>query len=371
MLIATGLYPPDIGGPATYTKFLEKHLPRFDIVFEVLPYRVVRLYPKVIRHFMYFLKLVWRARQVDVIYALDTVSVGLPVRLASFVTRTPYLLRVPGDYAWEQGSQRYGITESLDSYLLNTRQPVQVRILARIQKWAAEGALHIIVPSDYMKGVVALWGISGKKITRVYTELKEIMVTETKELLREEFQYSGYVVSTSARLVPWKGMSCLISAVHTLQKEGLPISLEIIGDGTLRASLEAEVKAIDAHDYIHFLGAVSHHDVGRRVRSADAFVLNTSYEGLSHQLLEVMSLGTPIITTSVGGNVELITDKKTGLFVTYNNQQEIVDALRRLYQDRELREYLAEEAMKSVQPFHEDVVIEDFIAVLRSVLTFS
>lgn len=371
MLIATGLYPPDIGGPATYTKFLEKHLPQFGIDVEVLPYRVVRLYPKMIRHTMYFLKLVVHARQADVIYALDTVSVGFPVLLASFVTRTPYLLRVPGDYAWEQGSQRYGITETLDSYLSNGHQPFQVRILARIQTWVAEGAHHIIVPSDYMKRVVTTWGISDRKITRVYTELKEIVVHETKAQLRKEFHYSGYVVTTSARLVPWKGVSCLIRAVHTLQKEGLPISLEIIGDGTLREPLEAEVSAIDAHDFIHFLGAVSHQEVGRRVKSADAFVLNTSYEGLSHQLLEVMSLGTPIITTPVGGNRELIIDKKTGIFVSYNNHQEIVDALRMFYQDRVLGETLATQAMKSVQQFHEDVIVEDFITILRSVFTFS
>jgi len=112
LLIATGLYAPEIGGPATYTAFLEKHLLRYGVAYEVLPFSVVRKYPKVIRHFAYLIKLLLRSRGTTALYALDTVSVGLPVCIASFLTRKPYLLRVPGDYAWEQGQQRYGSIRS-------------------------------------------------------------------------------------------------------------------------------------------------------------------------------------------------------------------------------------------------------------------
>jgi hypothetical protein len=57
LLIATGLYAPEIGGPATYTAFLEKHLSRQGVAYEVLPYSVVRGYPKIIRHGAYLIKL--------------------------------------------------------------------------------------------------------------------------------------------------------------------------------------------------------------------------------------------------------------------------------------------------------------------------
>lgn len=366
ILIATGLYPPDIGGPATYTVFLEKCLPRFGISYEVLPYRTVRRYPKIIRHLVYFLTLVRRARGVDVLYALDTVSVGLPVLLASVVTRTPYLLRVPGDYAWEQGSQRYGITETLDEYLVHNSRAFQVRVLAWIQASVARHAYHIIVPSDYMKGVVSQWGISTQKITRVYTELKEISIDDSKEVLRDVFEYKGFVILTAGRLVPWKGIDGVIRVTHALRNKELPVSLEIIGDGILRNSLETLVDSLDARAYIHFLGAISHHEVGRRVKSADVFVLNTSYEGLSHHLIEAMSLETPIVTTPVGGNRELIDDMETGIFVPYRDEGALTQAIQHLINDKTLGQTLSRNAKKKVAVFHEDVVVQEFVTLLRT-----
>src|SRR3989338_3118004 len=110
VLIATGLYPPDIGGPATYTRFLERHLPKHGIGLDVAAFTVVRKYPKVIRHIIYFFTLMRKGRHADIIYALDTISVGVPALVASYLLGKTLYLRVPGDYAWEQGQQRFGIT---------------------------------------------------------------------------------------------------------------------------------------------------------------------------------------------------------------------------------------------------------------------
>lgn len=364
ILIATGLYPPDIGGPATYSVFLEKHLPKAGHSFVTVPYRVVRKYPKVIRHFMYILELLRARKGCDIIYALDTISVGLPAMIVSILTRIPLYLRVPGDYAWEQGQQRFGVTDILDVYLTHKSHSIFVRILAWLQYCVATHATQIVVPSEYMKRVVASWGIHPGKITRVYTELKEIFVTETREALRTEFGYEEFVVSTAGRLVPWKGMAKLIDGIHLLQSRKIPVRLEIIGDGSCRAELEKQVQELGASQYIHFLGAVSHQEVGRRVKAADVFALNTSYEGLSHHLVEAMSLGVPIVTTPVGGNVELITTEVEGILVPFNDIEKMTEALMRIHDDRALREKLVLGARKKVALFHEDVVVQDFFKLL-------
>ena len=78
VLIATGLYPPEIGGPATYTKLLETRLPEYGFEISVLPFSSVRHLPKIIRHAAYFLKCLSRARAADIVFAQDPVSVGLP-----------------------------------------------------------------------------------------------------------------------------------------------------------------------------------------------------------------------------------------------------------------------------------------------------
>src|SRR3989338_10337762 len=78
ILIATGVSPPESGGPATYAKLLEERLPSLGFTVSVLPFRAVRHLPKIIRHAAYFWKCLRMARSADMVYALDTVSVGLP-----------------------------------------------------------------------------------------------------------------------------------------------------------------------------------------------------------------------------------------------------------------------------------------------------
>ena len=361
LLIATGLYPPDIGGPATYTVFLEKHLPQFGIDYTVLPYSTVRMFPKFIRHFVYMVKLIRASRCCDLIYALDTISVGVPALLASIITRKKLYLRVPGDYAWEQGQQRYGITETLDEFLVSKNHPWSVAVLSWLQGIVARHAHRVIVPSDYMKTVVAKWGVETERVTRVYSALKCISVPETKEALRATLGYRDFVVVTAARLVPWKGVRMLIDVVYALRKRGTPVSLEIIGDGVCRAEFEEHTRSIGAIPYVHFVGSIDRDELGRRIKAADAFVLNTSYEGLSHQLIEVMSIGTPIVTTAVGGNPELITDGETGLLTAYNDAPLLTAAIENIMRDRTRALERSNRAGERVLLFHEDVVIREIV----------
>lgn len=367
VLIATGLYPPQIGGPATYTVFLEKHLPLHGITPVVLPYGRVHRYPKILRHFLFTLMIIMKARKVDVLYALDTVSVGLPVRIASLLTRTPYMLRVPGDYAWEQGQQRYGVKETLDVYLLHRPHHPMVRLMAAIQRHVAVHATHVIVPSEYLKGVVVGWGVSSERVTRVYSALKEIVVADSKEVLRQKYGYSSWTITTAGRLVPWKGMHAVIRVIKRLKNEGISAHLEIIGDGVSRNELEGLVGDLELSDSVIFRGAVSRDELAERIKASDAFVLNTSYEGLSHQLIEVMYLGVPIVTTHVGGNPELITHEKTGLLVAYNDEEALYAALMRYHTQGALSEGVAREAKRRVQAFHEDAVVTEFITCMKKI----
>ena len=366
ILIATGLYTPDIGGPATYTRFLERVLPPRGFSLRVVSFSDVRHLPKIIRHLAYVWKLLRAGWGVDVIYALDTVSVGMPATIVSIILGKSLYVRVPGDYAWEQGQQRFGVRENLDEYLHTKKRPLPVRILAWLQYRVARRAQKIIVPSEYMKRVVAGWGIDGEKITRVYSALKVIAVPASREALRSQLGYTDFVIVTAARLVPWKGVAALIDAVAQLRSDGQAVSLSIIGDGTLRDALEAHAEKKGVRAQVRFYGTLERRVLGEHLKAADAFVLNTSYEGLSHQLLEVMHIGTPIITTPVGGNVELITHDHEGLLVSYNDTLKLVDALLTLIREPHTRERLVAEARARVELFHEDRVVEDFVRVVHT-----
>jgi glycosyltransferase involved in cell wall biosynthesis len=361
VLIATPLYPPDIGGPATYTKFLERHLPLQGINFDVVSFHTVRAYPKIARHVLYTIQLLIKGWNADIVYALDPVSVGVPSWMVSFILRKKLYLRVPGDYAWEQGQQRFGITDTLDGYRQKNKKPIMVKFLAGIQSCVARHATRVIVPSDYMKEVVTEWGVDVQRITRIYSALNPVVLQETKQTLREKFGYAGFVVTTSARLVPWKGIEGLIMAMIRLHKSGIEVSLEVIGDGTLRAHLESVVAQEKADAYIHIRGKVGREELVERIAASDAFVLNTSYEGLSHQLLEVMDIGVPIVTTSVGGNKELITHEAEGLIVPFNDVRAISEAITSIRVDGASATERVQCAHQKVRSFREDKIIPEIV----------
>src|SRR3990167_7909869 len=103
IVIATPLYPPEIGGPATYAKLLFEGLPEKGIEVELVKFSDVRHLPKIIRHIAYFLRVLKAARNANVVLALDPVSVGLPAMKAAQKARKPFVVKIVGDYAWEQG----------------------------------------------------------------------------------------------------------------------------------------------------------------------------------------------------------------------------------------------------------------------------
>jgi glycosyltransferase involved in cell wall biosynthesis len=370
ILVAAGLYPPDIGGPATYAQMIEERLPTRQINVEVLAFGRVRHLPKIFRHLAYARQLYKQADSCDLIYALDAVSVGLPALLVAKLKNKPLLIRLGGDYAWEQGSQRFGLKVNLDEYTKNRSvASLPVKFLAFIQDFVVSRATKVIVPSEYLKKIVATWrGVKVEHLTVIYSALFPLKVTDTKDDLRAQLNYKGLVIVSAGRLVPWKGFSMLLEVVAQLAKDIPAITLVIAGDGPQRANLEKLTTHLGINDKVRFVGTLSKEALGASIKAADIFILNTSYEGLSHQLLEVMDLNVPIITTAVGGNIELIKDGHTGLLVSFNNKDQLEEAILKLAHNPELATNLADQAKNKVTDFLPDKVMVKLVDGINDVL---
>ena len=89
IVIATGLFPPDVGGPAQYAKHLFDEFEKQGHRVKVLSYAHEHSLPQGIRHVFYLIRLFSVLRGVDVIFALDTFSVGLPAVIAGFFSGKP------------------------------------------------------------------------------------------------------------------------------------------------------------------------------------------------------------------------------------------------------------------------------------------
>jgi len=363
ILIATGIYPPDIGGPATYSKLLSDELPKRGFEVSVLSFGSVRHLPKLVRHLVYFWRLYRLAPKFDLIYAQDPISVGLPVSWASRLSGRPYFLKIVGDYAWEQGRQRFGVTDSLDQFVHTRNYFWPVRILKSIETQVACRAAKIIVPSNYLKKIIEAWGVPSEKITVIYNAF-DIPPEIDQTTVKGKLEVPGKLLLSIGRLVPWKGFSLLVEILPALLARYPDLQLVIIGSGPDLSRLEALAKERGVSKQVRFTGQLSRAELFHWLRLAKIFLLNTSYEGFSHQLLEVMAVGTPIITTPVGGNPELIENGKTGLLVECDNHINWLKAVETLLDKPSLGLELANNGKKMINQFQTEVMLEKLVKIL-------
>src|SRR5436190_23531869 len=128
----------------------------------------------------------------------------------------------------------------------------------------------------------------------------------------------------------WKRVDGIIEALRGLPSD---VNLLVAGDGDMQAEWSALADRLGLAQRVQFLGNVPHARIPLYIRAADVFVLNSEYEGLSHTLLEVMNLGTPIVASNVCGNPEVIEDGVNGLTVDPRRPETLRAAVERLLAD--------------------------------------
>lgn len=365
VVIATPLYPPESGGPATYAKLLAEGLPAKGIEVEVVAFGDVRHLPKLIRHAVYFRRVWAAARVADLVLALDPVSVGLPACLAARSAGKPFVVKIVGDYAWEQGRQRCGVTETLDDFVKNANVPHRVRLWRTIETRVAHCASRIITPSEYLKSIIVAWGIPQEKIEVIYNAVSVEHLGAVPEAVKK---MQKPLVVTAARLVAWKGIDGLLRAFDGLwatRKEGSTASLVIVGTGPQEQELKAYAQTLKIKDHCLFTGELSHEQTLAVIREADVFVLNSSYEGLSHVLIEALRLGKCIVATTAGGNPEVVVSG-AGMLINVGDETRLSASLRTLIEHKEERDCYALAARKSSDRFLLDTMLTRTATLLTS-----
>lgn len=360
LVIATPLYPPEIGGPATYATLLEAGLPPRGIEVELVKFSDVRHLPKLLRHIAYYTRVKRALRRADLALALDPVSVGLPTMLAARALGKPYAVKVVGDYAWEQGRQRFGVTAELDEFVTRRQRTPAVRLLQWCEYRVARRAERVIAPSAYLRRIVCAWGVRAGQVEVIYNA---VSLGEMGRVPVGVARMPHPLIVAAGRLVPWKGFEGLIEAVALARTHGVAATLAIIGEGPSRGTLEAYITA-HLPGAALLTGALSHADTLATIAAADIFVLNSTYEGLSHLLIEAAALARPIIATEVGGNPEVITDGETGLLVPAGDAPHLASVLQTLLGDPALRARLAANAAMSARRFSEAAMLDATAALL-------
>lgn len=156
-----------------------------------------------------------------------------------------------------------------------------------------------------------------------------------------------FTIGTVARLALVKDQKSMINAVQILKEKGRNVKLVIAGDGELKNVLMDHAKKCEVENCVEFLG--ERMDIADILKSFDAYVLCSLYEGMSVSLLEAMSSSLPCIVTNVGGNVELIKDGDNGFLIPVKDPDAISACVEKLIDDPVLCETMGQANRKLVE----------------------
>jgi len=343
--LVTGIFPPDIGGPASYVPTIALDLQKQGHTINVvclsdsLDHRDTDKYNFTVNRIPRKLFKPWRfavtvyticksAKDADLLYVN---GLNFETMFASWIIKTSTIHKIVGDFAWERSQLKNWFQGSLDEYQIAPKS-FALKFLDWIRSTPLNYTQKIIVPSKYLQKIVEGWGIKSDKISVIYNAIEVTQESKPVELP----SFSGKTILTVGRLVSWKGIDGLIKIMLDFPT----VRLVIIGEGPLRKSLEDMACRLDLDERVLFLGGLSKSEVFAYLQLADVFVLNSSYEGLPHVVLEAMIAGTPIVATDAGGTKEVISNEKTGLLIPVGDANALRVAIERLLNDSNLVEDL-------------------------------
>jgi glycosyltransferase involved in cell wall biosynthesis len=374
IFVASGIFHPESGGPATYLYRLLPELVARGHAVRVLtfgdaptddyPYPLRRIPRRALPvRLLDYTRAAWpELRRADLIFIN---SLGFPLIGGR---GKPRVLKVVGDPAWERAVNKGWIppTEDIDAFQTG-RYDLRVRLIQVQRAREAQHADRVIVPSRYLREMVIGWGVAPDDVRVIYNalapdaEASALTQAEARAALGLE---AGSLLLTAARLVPWKGIDTLIRAI-TASPE---VRLLVAGDGPSEGSLRALAASQGVTDRVTFLGQVPHERMALYFRAADYTVLYSGYEGLPHALLESLLAGTPVIASDKGGNPEVVRNGENGLLVPYASVEALADAIHTAFSgDRRAR--LAARSGEGLDRFDWAAMVEATIGLLEEACT--
>jgi glycosyltransferase involved in cell wall biosynthesis len=342
VVVVSGIFPPDIGGPATHSDDLRRELTDRGHRVTVLTLwdgpcvsdrpgvvRFPRRWTWPVRHAAVA---AWLARHRDAYDAVYATGLHPAAVAGARIAGRPVVVKIVGDPVWERG-RRLGLTASgFESFRDASPRGGRLGAMRRLRDWSLRHATAITVPSEYLAEVIETWMDGPVDLTVIPNGVRSI---DEDDAPARPAGVPLRVISVG-RLVSHKRVERLLAAVAATPG----VALEVLGTGPEADALVAEADRLGVGDRVSFLGDVAHGTVLRRIRAADALALASDYEGLPHVVIEALATGTPVVAPAVGGVAEVVEDGVGGIVLPDAEIPTLAAALARLRDDEALRRRL-------------------------------
>ena len=314
---------------------------------------------------LFFLKAIPLWRKADMVFVPNFPSLSRSVLILHKLFKRKVIVKVVGDYAWESAI-RGGKTFLLISDFQKSERPGAVGTLHNLQVKLCKIASSVIVESEFLAETVQNWGIERSKIRVICGGLNFSLPVTSKEEARKKIGIPGILLVSTGRLVPWRGFRMLIKIMPQLLGINQFFRLVIAGSGPDYKVLKSMVNNLGLEKKVYLIDSMKKEELARYLTAADIFILNTSYEGFPYYVLEAMSAGVPVVTAASCANTELINQGENGFLVKYNDEFNLVEAVKTIWRTPELRDHFVEEGKKTAAGFTLDKTAEETTKILNS-----
>ncbi len=298
ILISTGIYPPDIGGPAQYARNLFETWRGQGHDVKVAAYRWERAFPSFVRHFLFLLKIFRKGWNADLIIVLDTWSAAVPTMYACSMMRKKYIIRTGGDFLWESYVERTGDLVLFKDFY-NSRLgklSKKEKVIYKLGGDALRNASTIIYSTNWQREIFE----KAYKLNKNKSAIIENYCGTREDPIEPE----GRVFVAGTRELKWKNIDALKSAFKVAQEEIKSKGLQDIEFDTTKAVYD---------------------NFQERMKRAYAVILVSLGDISPNMILDAIRLGVPFILTKENGITDRVKD--CAILVDPTNEKDIVEKI--------------------------------------------
>ena len=326
ILITVGIFPPDIGGPASFvpkiSKFLVENGHNVKIIclsevgnnhiednLDVIRIRRSNSLP--IRWLKTIYQIVKNGRNSDLIFVN---GLGVESAIAALMLKKKLIRKIVGDPVWERAYNQKKTIESFDEFQ-NNKHSFLIEVQKLLRNWSVNSAEVVITPSDHLKNFVSELGFNNE-ILKINNGVD---ITDIKRTNVHKADINLLIIS---RLVIQKNINIVIEAMELLDNKN--VKLSIIGEGGEFNKLEGVIHELNLQNRVQLLGKIDNNKISQFLLTADIFIQASDYEGLPHSVLEAINYEIPILSTEVGGCKDLLNDGERGFIIPIPPDKKII-----------------------------------------------
>ena len=315
VLVTVGIFPPDIGGPATFVPKIAKYFQdelnyeidiltlsdskNLNIKDDFSVKRIDRNLPIIYRWLKTIFTIYKLGGNKDLIFVN---GLGTETTIANIFLKKKIIRKIVGDPVWERAYSKAKISESFDEFQVKN-YGFSISLQKKVRSFSIKKSDIVVTPSKHLKNFILNLGFKNK----IEIINNGVFIPEENTNIFTNDQINITIVS---RLVSHKNIKKIIRAISDLNDP--LIYLNIIGDGPELNQLQKISLESNNKDNIIFHGKLNRDDINHIFLKSDIYIQASNYEGLPHSLLEAMSYGIPVLCTPVGECKEILGNEDRG-----------------------------------------------------------